>query len=1017
MRRQYVFLTLLVFLAIWVLARPGRAQSPCPHVDFRLDTTLSVDREAVCTAAKAWAERGIEIFVYLTDESFASEAEWFEQLDRVEAEAGIVGTGQEDSFNRNTLAFEASTASNTPWAYTLTYGERLFDTNLDEDDAAVDQITTDMRNAIQSENGTGAFVQAIEQAYQVNYPPPSPLLIGGIGVVVLVVLAVASFIVYVVAIRPALARARRRRQMEAHLATLQKNVANLLLASERLLKGETTEESVLYQLFEAYGGRHYPDRDEAVREWIRRSRAALNDAYDLRRSLQDESVVQRQSLEELIRNWEMIYLTLVGSSPRIRELTDAELQDLLNPMIILERKAADVQLAAQLDEIRRQIQGMPLKVTLQEVDAEKTDQEGILGYVDQVERQIAELMAAQEEAPGQLEEARRERLEAEEDIASARPFGMTGSQMFAGIDARLTRAERDLANGVYLRVIETADATLRDLDILDFMVEVAARHAERTEKVEGIRQQGYRPPQLEALNQEIDVDIEHVVEHVTEGEYLAADEWIDEVDVDSQRAVDSAESWQALHEFNENALAQAREKVARLQIYLEKEAMPAWKALQAYPPENWQDVTNGPRGPTRILQAVGDERLPQIARRNSLEVQELAEAEQLMVAVEAELTQAHRHLEALVNRLAEIRTAEANIAEGIRLAQANLDRAIALRDAEDVKIGPEIDRQVAEAGQLLGQAVQLAAERHFIGAVHAQTAARRLADEAYASASEQVQKINELQDEVEKADHQASASVDESVAQAEKLPAQIKTETTGEMVRALMLRLSEAKQERSATISLEDHALATALASVVATFVGVGELAGKTQARVAEDLSSYNRMRDEAQAQIHQAQLAMAHAEPKVNHVDAGHAGQQAWLRARDTLPSKQATVDATREALAQLKQAATLAYDYAREAEQKAEQAIRYTQQRRRQWTIFIPPSRPGWPDAPRSGGWSFPSGRPSWRTPSRSTGRTSSGSASRRSSSSGSFHRSRAGGSMRRSRSSGAARRSRSGGGRRRR
>ena len=31
-----------------------------------------------------------------------------------------------------------------------------------------------------------------------------------------------------------------------------------------------------------------------------------------------------------------------------------------------------------------------------------------------------------------------------------------------------------------------------------------------------------------------------------------------EVDVDSQRAVDSAEAWQALHEVNENALAQAQ---------------------------------------------------------------------------------------------------------------------------------------------------------------------------------------------------------------------------------------------------------------------------------------------------------------------------------------------------------------------------------------------------------------------------------------------------------------------------
>ncbi|HEX6387707.1 MAG TPA: hypothetical protein VF177_23810 [Anaerolineae bacterium] len=661
MRREYLFLMLSVFLASWLLALPVRAQSPCPHVDFRLDATLAVDQEAICEAAEPWAEEGIHIFIYLTDESFASETDWFDHLSQIEVEVGIADPGQEDGFDRSTLAFEASTTSNALWAYTLTYGERLFGTELDQDEAAVSLIKSNMHSAIQSGDATRAFVQAIEQAYAVNYPPPSPLLIGGVGFVIVAILAVATFVIYRVAIQPALVRAQRRRRLEAHLTTLQKNVANLLLASEQLLKGATPEESVLYQLFEAYGGKHYSDRDEAVREWLRRSQAALSDAYDLRRSLQDEAVMEQQTLEEQVRNWEMIYLTLVGSSPRIRELTDAELQDLLDPMIILERKAEDTQLAAQLDEIRRQIQGMPLKVDLLEVDPEKVDQEGILGYVDQVERQIADLMVAQQEAPGRLEDARRERLEAEEDIASARPFGMTGSQMFAGMDARLTTAESDLANGVYVRVIEKADTVLRDLDILDYLVEVTDRYAQRQEEIEAILHQGYRPPQLEAISQEIEMDIEHIVQRIGEGEYLTADEWIDELDVDSQRALDSAEAWLAQHEFNENALAHVREKAERFQAYLDEEAVPAWNALQSYPRENWQDVTGGPEQPGRLLQTLLDERLPDIARLNSLEVQKLAEAEQLLVETEADLAQARRQIEAIVNRLAEVKTAEANI--------------------------------------------------------------------------------------------------------------------------------------------------------------------------------------------------------------------------------------------------------------------------------------------------------------------------------------------------------------------
>ncbi|HEX6387706.1 MAG TPA: hypothetical protein VF177_23805 [Anaerolineae bacterium] len=314
---------------------------------------------------------------------------------------------------------------------------------------------------------------------------------------------------------------------------------------------------------------------------------------------------------------------------------------------------------------------------------------------------------------------------------------------------------------------------------------------------------------------------------------------------------------------------------------------------------------------------------------------------------------------------------------------------------------------------MLTEAQQRAGRRHFIAAANAQTAARNLATEAYAAASEQVQKINQLQRELEEASQRAITDADEALVQAERLLPQIRTEGTSDAVRELSARLSEAKQARSATISLEDHALAAGLASAIAAFVAAGELAKQAQAHIAGDRDSYNQLRDEAQAQIRRAQIAMSDAERKVNHVDAAYAGQQALLRARDVLPAEQAIINATREALAQVKQAATQAYEYAREAERKAEEAIRYAEQRRRQWAIFIPPSSPGWPGRPRSGGWSFPSGRPT----SRPSGRSSSGSASRRTGSAGLSRRSSSSGSFRRSTASGASRRSSSGGSRRRR
>lgn len=182
----------------------------------------------------------------------------------------------------------------------------------------------------------------------------------------------------------------RRARLKRHLEVLRARTSNLLNACEPLLRGDTPEETVLYQLFSAYGGQPNDRLRDDVCEWLRRSQDALNDAFALRRQLIAPGVRREQSLEQLVRNWEMLYVTLVGNSERILSLTDDELRTLLDPMLVLGRETAGVQLTRQLDDIRRELAGgMPLKVELMMVDPAETDAEGILGYLDQVKAKIA----------------------------------------------------------------------------------------------------------------------------------------------------------------------------------------------------------------------------------------------------------------------------------------------------------------------------------------------------------------------------------------------------------------------------------------------------------------------------------------------------------------------------------------------------------------------------------------------------------------------------------------------------
>ncbi|MDY7042495.1 MAG: hypothetical protein SVX38_16710, partial [Chloroflexota bacterium] len=485
-----------------VCAQP---QPECPYADIRLDTGQAVDVDAICEAAQPWADDGFRIFIFLTDQRPESENDWFALLDQTEADAGLRDLSQADSFDKNTLALEASTATDLTWAYSVTYGERLFDTPLDTDEATR-EIKNQMRRAIAAGDPTGAFVQALSTAYETNHPPPSPWIRRGLIALVILVLVIVGLVLTVVVILPTAKRFRRRAKLQRHLDALQARTSNLLNACYQLLEGDKPEETVLYQLFNAYGGEHYDGLRKDVHEWLRRSQAALNDAFDLRQKLIDPEVQKKRSLEQMVQDWEMLYVTFVGNSERILALTDDELHTLLDPMLVLNRETTDVQLAEQLDGIRRELTGMPLKVGLTTVNPAETDAEGILGYIDRVKAQVAHLQEAQQKAPGRLAEAQARRREAGEDVPS--PFALTEKQLFAGIDERLAQADANLEQGVFLRVIEQTADILRDIETIRAFVVAVGDHERRQAEIEAITSQGYRPDQLADDLQEVEGDLQ-----------------------------------------------------------------------------------------------------------------------------------------------------------------------------------------------------------------------------------------------------------------------------------------------------------------------------------------------------------------------------------------------------------------------------------------------------------------------------------------------------------------------------
>lgn len=195
-----------------------------------------------------------------------------------------------------------------------------------------------------------------------------------------------------------------------HLEQLQKRVANLLLACERLLDGSRPEETIMYKLVEAHGGTADPIVKLRVEEWLRRSQLALGNVYAIRRQLLREDIQAQRSLAALTQDWEMLYLTLVGNQKRVLDLTEDELHILLDPIEVLERSPADVQLADQLTQIHRDMQNKPLKMALQTKPKGQVDAYGILGYIDLVEEEIAKWQAKSQQIQAQTQQEQEMRI-------------------------------------------------------------------------------------------------------------------------------------------------------------------------------------------------------------------------------------------------------------------------------------------------------------------------------------------------------------------------------------------------------------------------------------------------------------------------------------------------------------------------------------------------------------------------------------------------------------------------------
>lgn len=736
---------------------------------------------------------------------------------------------------------------------------------------------------------------------------------------------------------------QRRASQQHHLEWLQRLTSKLLNALDRLVGGLAPEETILYQRFEALGGEYYADTQSTVYENLRHCQSALAAAFDLHQKLIDPGTVASRPLEQRLWDWEMLYATLIGSGDEIQNLTGDELHSLLDPLGDSNPEAVDSDLAGQLEALRRELAGQPLKVRWQEVYPARLQAEGILDYIHRIKLQLAGLAERhKKEAPFWLVEARTQRLQAEKDVPTFlpelyrhlnngpdqagenSPTDLAVEELFRDIDMRLAETEAAQTMGRFLEVIERSHSIWQDMDILRGFLQAIAEHGRRLARQEAITAQGYRPPTLAADLTEIKVDVQTITGRLHSGDYMGASAWIEELETDSWRALAATQDWQALHYQNVAEIKLFQAHLAQAAQWWAEVVAPAWEQMQSYASPNWSDLPTEFERVSQAFEALQQTQCAEIESLNSLEVQQLVEAERLLVYARADLVQVEHQGQLILNRLAEIRAAEQYLPDALRLTWADLKRAEALRDQEDAKIGPEVDRQIEQAREHLAEAERLAEAGEFLAAAGPQARARQLATAAYVSANEQVRQIEALLSQLAGLVHRVEIQAERGLIEAQQLSAVARTASTGRLARQLQATLAKAEQTRLKTGELEDRALARTLETAVATYEQAGQQSEWLLQQVAADRAEYDEVHNQTLVLLAEAEAAIDLARQAVGSAETNSAGHRALQRAEALLPDGEDAEQATRATLKRLQEQIEGAHRYARWAESQPDRQSR---------------------------------------------------------------------------------------------
>lgn len=508
---------------------------------------------------------------------------------------------------------------------------------------------------------------------------------------------------------------------------------------------------------------------------------------------------------------------------------------------------------------------------------------------------VLSLIAALREALGAVVNAERALAEAQKAYTATGGVP-SAEEVFTAPSSWLVEAKSAILSANYAfanqRAVAITEGIVAIAGLIGVFAAALSGHESRMNKVEAARSAGFRLDFLLKGLAEVGKDSVSFKAAIMAGKWEQAKDLVAEITADSTEILTQTEAIQAVRATNAARLTDLSKAVARVQSVADGEAALAWEGLKSYPRPNWLDVASNLADARtalgRLFDNPADEKdlASQVLNLNSMGAQQFRQAEKELTVAFAVLTHAENQLRAIITRLTEIQSAEANVGKTQEAISEALATAKAFLSKEDRLIDATVDRDLDEADVLLLQVITQINRREFLAAQRTLDEANKLVRTAASSANEQARRLNVLLKDVVAVKDIVVRQVATARREQNALPAAARTSEAESFVRDAENALQEAQRAEVNLGRLEDRALAEALDRALNAYRQAKESANRALAQITEDKRRYDRIYNEVQACVSEAAKMVSSAGSRITHSDVSYAARSAYDRARQLMPT-----------------------------------------------------------------------------------------------------------------------------------